>query len=118
MPPDKNNKEDKPQMFPRITESEICLDRNGVVANICLSKRRTDTDGIFVDGQLYAERFSVERTNAWMDSYRTLLNRFDTMVSNWESWNYLAFTVLLFLRKFYENEKFKSLQKIQLHLCR
>lgn len=52
MPPDKNNKEDKPQMFPRITESEICLDRNGVVANICLSKRRTDTDGIFVDGQL------------------------------------------------------------------
>ena len=70
-------------------------DRDGVVANICISRRRTDTDGIFVDGLLYAERYSVERTNAWMDSYRTLLNRFDTTVTSWESWNYLAFAVLL-----------------------
>ena len=72
-----------------------CLDRNGVVANICISKRRTEIDHIFIDEELYAERYSVERTNAWMDSYRTLLNRFDTTVSSWESWNYLAFAVLL-----------------------
>ncbi|MCE9475733.1 hypothetical protein K0H43_16090 [Bacteroides fragilis] len=72
-----------------------CLDRNGVVANICISKRRTEIDHIFIDEELYAERYSVKRTNAWMDSYRTLLNRFDTTVSSWESWNYLAFAVLL-----------------------
>lgn len=71
------------------------LDRNGVVANICISGRRTQSDNIFIDEQLYAERYSVERTNAWMDSYRTLLNRFDTTVGSWESWNYLAFAVLL-----------------------
>ena len=61
-----------------------CLDRNGVVANICISKRRTKTDDIVLDEQLYAERYFIERTNAWMDSYRTLLNRFDTTVSSWE----------------------------------
>ena len=60
------------------------LDRNGVVANICISKRRNKTDDIVIDEQLYAERYSVERTHAWMDSYRTLLNRFDTTVSSWE----------------------------------
>lgn len=81
-----------------------CLDRNGVVANICISKRRTDTDGIFVNELLYAERYSVERTNAWIDSYRTLLNRFDTTVTSWESWNYLAFAVLL-LKKISRKQK-------------
>ena len=29
-----------------------CLDRNGVVANICISKRRTKTDDIVIDEQL------------------------------------------------------------------
>lgn len=88
-----------------------CLDRNGVVANICISKRRTEIDHIFIDEELYAERYSVERTNAWMDSYRTLLNRFDTTVSSWESWNYLAFAVLLLkkISRIHEKEKFKSL---------
>ena len=60
-----------------------CLDRNGVVARICISKCRTKTDDIVIDEQLYAKRYSVERTNAWMDSYRTLLNHFDTTVSSW-----------------------------------
>ncbi len=72
-----------------------CLERNGVVANICISKRRTETDRIFVDEELYSERYSVERTNAWMDSFRTILNRFDTTVTSWESWNYIAFAILL-----------------------
>ena len=81
-----------------------CLDRNGVVANICISKRRTKTDDIVIDEQLYAEGYSVERTNAWMDSYRSLLNRFDTTVSSWESWNYLVFAVLL-LKKISRKQK-------------
>lgn len=83
-----------------------CLDRNGVVANICISKRRTKTDDIVIDEQLYAEGYSVERTNAWMDSCRSFLNRFDTTVSSWESWNYLAFAVLL-LKKISRKQKVK-----------
>lgn len=71
------------------------LEKKEITANIRISKRRTETDTIFLDDELYAERYSIERTNAWMDNYRTLLNRFDTTASSWESWNYLAFTVLL-----------------------
>lgn len=81
-----------------------CLDRNGVIANICISKRRTETDSIYIDDELYAECYSVERINVWMDSYRTILNRFDTTVSIWESWNYLAFAVIL-LKKISRNRK-------------
>ncbi len=81
-----------------------CLDRNRVVANICICKRRTETDNIFIDEKLYAERYSVERTNAWLDSYRTLLNRFDTIASSWKSWIYLDFFVLL-LKKISRKQK-------------
>ncbi len=63
-----------------------------------------NADDIFVDDELYAERYSIERTNAWMDSFRTLLNRFDTTVANWTSWNYLAFAVLL-LKKISRKQK-------------
>ena len=71
----------------------------GVVANICINKRNgTTNDSILLDELLYRERYSIERTNAWMDCYRTILNRFDTTLRNWESWNYIAFSVLL-LRK-------------------
>ena len=75
-----------------------------IIANICINKRRENADDIFVDDELYAERFSIERTNAWMDSFRTLLNRFDTTVSSWMSWNYLAFAVLL-LKKISRKQK-------------
>lgn len=71
------------------------LRQKDVFANICLNKRRKNTDGILVDDMLYAERYSIERTNAWMDSFRTFLNRFDTTVTSWAAWKYLAFTVLL-----------------------
>ena len=75
-----------------------------IIANICINKRRENADDIFVDDELYAERYSIERTNAWMDSFRTLLNRFDTTVVNWTSWNYLAFAVLL-LKKISRKQK-------------
>ena len=59
-----------------------------------------NADNIFVDDELYAERYSIERTNAWMDSFRTLLNRF----SSWMFWNYLVFAVLL-LKKILRKQK-------------
>jgi transposase len=46
------------------------------------------------------------RTNAWMDSYRTLLNRFDTTISSWMSFNYIAFMVIL-LKKVKKRKKFR-----------
>ncbi len=45
-------------------------ERNDIIPNICISKQRKDTDDIMTDDVLYAERYSIERTNVWMDSYR------------------------------------------------
>jgi transposase len=64
-------------------------------ANICFNKRNGNTDrDEYFDQDLYDERYAVERTNAWMDSYRSLLNRFDTTTESWKGFNYLAFIVI------------------------
>jgi len=36
-----------------------------------------------IDEQLYKERYAIERTNAWLDSFRSLLHRFDTILYSW-----------------------------------
>lgn len=70
-------------------------------ANICFNKRNGSADDRdeYFDQDLYDERYAVERTNAWMDSFRSLLNRFDTTIASWKGLNYLSFIVLA-LRKF------------------
>jgi transposase len=68
--------------------------------NICFNKRNGNTDrDEYFDQDLYDQRYAVERTNAWMDSYRSLLNRFDTTIESWKGFNYLAFIVIA-LKKF------------------
>ena len=52
----------------------------------------------------YQGRKKRKTTNAWIDSFGTLLNRFDTTVSSWKSWNYIAFCVL-FLGKIKKRTK-------------
>ncbi len=44
---------------------------------------------------LYSERYSIKRTNAWLDSLRSILIRHDTTLTSWEAWNYIAFAILL-----------------------
>ena len=61
-------------------------------------------DDVFFDELLYGQRCCIERTNAWMDSYRSLLNRFDTKLTNWVAWNYLTFMVIL-IKKLKRKEK-------------
>ena len=39
-----------------------------------------------------------------MDSYRSVLNRFDTTLSSWKAWNYIAF-ILILLKKIRKREK-------------
>jgi len=65
-------------------------------ANICFNKRNGNTEDRdeYFDQDLYNERYAVERTNAWMDSFRSLLNRFDTTIESWKGFNYLAFFVI------------------------
>lgn len=65
-------------------------------ANICFNKRNGNSDDRddYFDQELYDERYAVERTNAWIDSYRSLLNRFDTSTESWKGFNYLSFIVI------------------------
>lgn len=44
-----------------------------------------NADGIIADNELYAERYSIERTNAWIDGFRTIPKLFGTTLSNWRT---------------------------------
>jgi len=74
---------------------DSCAEKE-INANICFNKRngKTQDREEYFDQDLYNERYAVERTNAWMDSFRSLLNRFDTTVESWKGFNYLAFFVI------------------------
>jgi transposase len=77
----------------------------GVIANICPNKRNGSNDADFYfDEKLYEQRYAIERTNAWMDSFRSLLNRFDTTITSWKGFNFLAF-IVIGLKKFYKLKK-------------
>jgi len=47
------------------------------------------------DQKIYAKRFVNERCFAWMDSFRTLLIRFDVLVESWLNWHYLVMILIL-----------------------
>lgn len=75
-----------------------CKDRD-IFPNVCFNKKNTEhEDDDYVDEILYRERYSIERTNAWLDSFRSILVRHDTTLMSWKAWNYIAFAILL-LRK-------------------
>lgn len=72
----------------------------GIFANVDINKRNAkepDYDHL-LDEELYKERFAIERTNAWLDAFKTILTRFETTSRNWLSLHYIAFSMIL-LRK-------------------
>ena len=82
-----------------------CATRD-INANVCFNKRNGNVDrDEYFDQELYDERYVIERTNAWMDNFRSLLNRFDTTIESWKGFNYLSFIVIA-LKKF-KPKKFK-----------
>ena len=83
------------------------LDKYGIIANVCPNPRNGElSEEYLFDEVMYKERFAIERTNAWMDSFRSILCRFDTTLSSWKGWNYLAFAVV-FLKKIHKSKKFR-----------
>ncbi len=74
----------------------ICAQK-GIIANIDFNKRNSkNTDNQpLKDDELYKERFSVERTNAWIDAFKALLVRFETKANTWMGLHYLAFSLIL-----------------------
>lgn len=79
--------------------------RKNIVANVAYNKRNEAKECYrIIDEELYKERYAIERTNAWMDSFRSVLNRFDTTRSSWEGFNFLAF-IVIGIRKFTKIKK-------------
>ena len=61
--------------------------------------KQIQVDIPYFDPIMYQHRFTIERTNAWMDSFRTLLNRFDTSLSSWIAWHFI-FSILFWIKRF------------------
>jgi len=80
------------------TFRNVCAKKEMQV-NIKPNPRNTKKDEYqYFDDQLYKRRVVVERANAWVDSFKTLLVRFETLVVTWCAFHLLAF-IILFLRK-------------------
>ena len=56
------------------------------------------------DELLYQDRTVIEHANAWIDSFKALLVRFEFSVRNWMSLHFIAFSVI-FLRKINKKQK-------------
>ena len=69
-----------------------------IIGNIDQNKRNGSGYDHLFDDLLYKYRFVVERTNAWLDAFKSILIRFETNSKHWKALNLLAFTVIL-LRK-------------------
>lgn len=75
---------------------QIC-ENEGIILNVAQNRRaaKHSHNEYLFDELMYEERFAVERTNAWMDSFRTVAVRQDTTVESWNSWHYIAFSFWL-----------------------
>ena len=84
----------------------IALDSHGIISNVCPNRRNgaDSSEEYLFDEEMYKERWTVERTNAWMDGFKAVLVRFDTTISSWKGWNFLAFLVI-FLKKIHNSQK-------------
>lgn len=58
------------------------------------NKKQVDEYRYF-DEELYKQRFVIERMNAWIDSFKALLIRFETKINSWMALHFLAFSILL-----------------------
>lgn len=84
---------------------EVCQQKE-IQANIKPNPRHqkeetledTYLEDTYFDEQLYKRRVVIERANAWIDSFKALLVRFETLVITWLALHLLAFLVL-FLKK-------------------
>ena len=78
-----------------------CCAQKQIQANIKTNPRNGQEDKEdypYFDEELYKRRVVIERSNAWLDSFKALLVRFETLIITWVSFHLLAF-VVLFLRK-------------------
>jgi len=72
----------------------MCIQEE-IEANIKINPRNAQKDEEeyqYFDDELYKKRTVIEHANAWMDSYKALLVRFEKKVINWISLHWMAFS--------------------------
>lgn len=73
--------------------------RRNIVPNIKENTRNRKTvkrgRKRFFNNQVYKTSFVNERCFAWIDSFKTLLIRFDKSDKHWLNWHYLTFAIIL-----------------------
>lgn len=81
---------------------EQCSEKQ-IEANIQINERNNkevqSCTNVYFDDLLYKRRFVIERMNAWIDSFKALLIRFETTLKAWLQLHFLAFCVI-FCKKF------------------
>jgi transposase len=75
-----------------------------VKPNLRNTKESKQLPDHYFDHKLYNKRHVIEHANAWIDSYKALINRYETSTENWIALHYMAF-VLIFNRKINRNKK-------------
>jgi transposase len=73
---------------------EYCVSKD-IIGNIAINPRNGNNEEKLFDDLLYKCRFVIERTNAWLDAFKTLLVRFETNQIHWKALHFIAFTVIL-----------------------
>lgn len=83
----------------------LCAERK-IQANIALNPRNGETheEYIYFDELLFKRRNVIEQANAWLDSFKALLIRFETKALHWYMLLLIAFSVL-FIRKINKKQK-------------
>ena len=77
----------------------MCTEKE-IEVNIAENKRnekQPSVDYVYFDEELYKQRYVIERTNAWLDGFKTLLVRYEGKISTWMAAHFMAF-VILFLK--------------------
>ena len=80
------------------TSFRAYCERKEIIANIDENKRNQQKEcdrDYCLDELLYEDRFVIERTNAWIDAFKTLLVRFETSDLHWRAWHIIAFSLIL-----------------------
>lgn len=78
---------------------EVCSEKE-IEVNLQENKRNEKQPSeayVYFDEQLYKQRYVIERTNAWLDGFKTLLVRYEGKVSTWMTAHFMAF-VIIFLK--------------------
>ena len=77
----------------------VCTEKE-IEMNVDQNKRNVKEqkeDYVYFDEELYKECYVIERMNAWLDGFKTLLVRYEVNVTTWMAAHFMAF-VILFLK--------------------